>query len=166
MRRRIAFIAMFVLLLWGFGQQAEALTPGPIPAVTFSCGTMTCFRSSEYWLFRVDSLPGGVVSVGGVNMNAPLSTDSRNAMWIALRGNQMGPSTPMQKLNQDFVACQLSLIFNHGGSGSPAYYEALAAQLGCYGFANTVALSNAVVLSPQSTIRDLFDQVKYAFQEY
>jgi hypothetical protein len=146
--------------------QAEAIAPGPQPTPVNNCGKMTCFRSSEYWLFRVDNLPGGVVYVGGVNMNAPLSTDSRNAMWLALRGNQMGPSTPTQKLNQDFVAFQLSLIFNHGGSGSPAYFEALDAQLGCYGFTNTVVLSNGVILGPQSTIRDLFDQVRYAFREY
>jgi hypothetical protein len=166
MRKRIVLFGTFVLLLFGFSLQAEAITPGPPPPPAFSCGKMTCFRSSEHWLLRVDNLPGGVVYVGGANMNAPLSTDSHNAMWIALRGNQMGSSTPTQKLNQDFVAFQVSLMFNHGGSGSPAYIEALATQLGCYGFTNTVVLSNGATLSPQSTLRDLFDQVRYAFREY
>ena len=165
----IMAMSLFFLI---FGIQAEASAPAPPPQPTpaigpvYSCGKMTCFRSSDYWRLHIDRLPGGAVYVGGVNFNNPIGTDSLNVMTLALRGNQMGSSTPMQKLNQEMLAFQVNLMFNHGGSGSPAYFEALAAQLGCYGFTNTTILSNGAGITPQTTLRELLTQAVSAFRDY
>jgi len=167
MRKKSLAVWGIVLLLLGISLQVEAAAPGPTPPPPAnSCDKQrVCFHSSEYWLFRVDNLPRGVVWVGG-SLGMGISTESRDRMWMALRGNQMGGSTPFQKLNQEFLAFQLSIIFNKGGQGSPAYLESLLGPLACYGFTNTVALSNGASLSPQSTIGDLMDQARLAFHDY
>jgi hypothetical protein len=165
------FVVAMSLLFFLFGIQAEAMAPGaaPVPTPASACGScikLNCFRSSEYWYLHMDQLPGGAVYVGGVNFNNPIGTNSYNQMWLALRGNQVGASTPTQKLNQEMVAFQVSLLFAQGGGGSPAYFEAMDAQLCCYGFTNTTILSNGAAITPQTTLRELLTQAVAAFKEY
>jgi hypothetical protein len=170
--KRVGFLAATLgLFLFLFGIQAEAMAPGPQPAPTpapvcGNCIKLNCFRSSEYWLLNMNRLPGGAIYIGGVNFNNPIGTDSYNQMWLALRGNQVGSSTPMQKLNQEMVAFQISLLFAQGGGGSPAYFEAMDAQLCCYGFTNTTILSNGAAITPQTTLRELLTQAVASFKEY
>ncbi|MDX2043800.1 MAG: Ig-like domain-containing protein [Acidobacteriota bacterium] len=124
-----------------------------------NCNTI-CFRSSQYYLLNPVSLPpGSGVQIGGVNSNAP--TRNQTAIRFALQG---GPN-PLQQLNQQFVAAQLSLI-RAGGHSSPAAFTALKSPLSCYklNFA-AVTLSNAFVLSPNSTLEDLFAQARFAISD-
>src|SRR5262249_24772434 len=48
-------------------------TPTPTPApMPIKCDTI-CFRSSTYFLLRLDFLPSGSILIGGVNLNNPVS---------------------------------------------------------------------------------------------
>jgi hypothetical protein len=100
--------------------------------------------------------------IGGVNFNNPI--DIRSNIPI-IRQALQGGSSPLQQLNREFVAAQLSLA-SAGGSGSPAALNALNGRLGCYGlnFA-PVRLSNGFTLSPNSTLNDLFQQARSAIRE-
>jgi len=126
------------------------------------CSTI-CFLSAKYWSLHLDHLPGGTVVVGGVNMNAGISTSNTSVIGIALKG---GPA-PLQQLNQQFVAAQLNLIIGSGGGGVAT--NVLWTNLLCYGgfFSNfpPVTLSNGVTITPSSMLKDLFMQAQAAIRD-
>ena len=129
------------------------------------CDTI-CFRSPQYYLLNVNSLPRGSVLIGGVNSNLPVSTGNRSQMMLALRGTATGFGlTPLQRLNQEFVAAQLSIIAA-GGDGSPVAFNAFWSMLSCYNlnFAS-VTLSNGATLSTASFLNDLFEQAQLAIRQ-
>ncbi|MBS1788129.1 MAG: HYR domain-containing protein [Acidobacteria bacterium] len=141
------------------------VTLTPMMAKSNKCDTI-CFRSPQYYLLNLGSLPRGSVLIGGVNNNQPVSTGNRTQIALALRGNATGFGlTPLQRLNQEFVAAQLSVIAA-GGDGSPVAFNAFWSMLSCYNlnFAS-VMLSNGVVLSPASMLNDLFEQTQLAIRQ-
>lgn len=104
--------------------------------------------------------------IGGINNNQPISTDNKTAIALALRGNAGNlPLTFSQRLNQEFVAAQLS-VNSAGGAGSPVMYNAFWSMLSCYkiDFA-PVTLSNGATLAPSSMLNDLFEQAQFAIRE-
>jgi len=141
------------------------VTMAAMMAKSNKCDTI-CFRSPQYYLLNLNSLPGGTVLIAGTNNNQPVSTTNRTAIALALRGNATGFGlTPLQRFNQEFVAAQLS-INSAGGSGSPVVYNVFWSMLSCYNinFAS-VTLSNGVILSPASMLNDLFEQAQLAIRQ-
>jgi hypothetical protein len=121
------------------------------------CNTI-CFRSPQYFRLNLDRLPLGSVLVGGMNYNQPISTTDKTAMAIALRGG----FTPLQKLNEEFVAAQLNVL-NAGGDGSPKVFHAMEGKLACYNLKfDPVTLSNGFSLSIDTKLKDLFQQAKFS----
>ncbi|MGE0132824.1 MAG: VWA domain-containing protein [Blastocatellales bacterium] len=120
------------------------------------CDTI-CFRSPQYHLLNLDSLPPGVgIMIGGVNFNAP--TRNLTAIRLALRG---GP-TLLQQLNRQHVAAQLNFIAA-GGHSSPVAFNARWSSLGCYGLGlQPVTLSNGAVLTADTMLKDLLMQAEIA----
>ena len=137
--------------------------PVPIPQPPFGgddCNAI-CFRSPQYFLFNVNSLPYGVVLIGGANHNAPISTSNKRLLTLALRGG----ITPLQKLNQEFVAAQLNALLA-GGEGSVKYHYAMEGKLKCYGMEFApITLSNGFVLSPETRLKKLFREAKLSIFE-
>lgn len=142
------------------------VTIAPMMQKSAKCDTI-CFRAPQYYLLNPGSLPGGTVLIGGVNNNQPISTGNAPAIALALRGGVVGglPLTPLQRLNQEFVAAQLS-VNAAGGAGSPVAYNAFWSMLSCYqlNFAS-VTLSNGATLNPASVLNDLFQQAQLAIRE-
>ncbi len=141
----------------------RALAPGDL-----DCRSI-CFRSSEYFLLNLDRLPGGSVIIGGVNFNSPVNIQGNTrAVQQALQGRSsfgFGALTPLQRLNQEFVAAQLNLAFA-GGRGSLDAFNALKGQLICYGVDfPPVRLSNGFPLAPESRLMDLVHQSELAIRE-
>ncbi len=140
------------------------VTVTPMMTKSAKCDTI-CFRSPQYYLLNLHRLPGGTVLIGGMNSNQPVSTDNTTAIALVLRGRAIGTPTPLQRLNEEFVAAQLS-INGAGGAGSPVAYNVFWSMLSCYqiNFA-PVMLSNGVTLSPTSMLNDLFGQAQMAIRE-
>ena len=129
------------------------------------CDTI-CFRAPQYYLLNLNRLPGGTVLIAGVNGNQPVGTYNTSAIGQALQGRPgVGALTPLQRLNQEFVAAQLS-VNAAGGPGSPVMYNVFWAMLNCYGinFA-PVTLSNGVQVAPTMMLGDLFTQTQLAIRE-
>jgi hypothetical protein len=123
------------------------------------CNTI-CFRSPQHYLLNLSSLPpGAAVMIGGVNFNVP--TQSLAAIKLALQGG----TTPLQRLNRQFVAAQLSLI-RAGGLLSPPVFNALWSNLNCYDFNFApMALSNGSAITPNSPLNILFEQSRFAIRD-
>lgn len=120
-----------------------------------------CFRSPRYFLLNANRLPHGTVLIGGVNYNRPVSTSNARAMTMALRGG----STPLQKINEEFVAAQLNGLLA-GGSGSVRYFYAMEGKLSCYNLQfDPITLDNGFVLSPESKLKDLFEQARFSITQ-
>ncbi|MGE0885993.1 MAG: SdrD B-like domain-containing protein [Blastocatellales bacterium] len=140
------------------------VTVTPMMTKSPKCDTI-CFRSPQYYLLNLHRLPGGTVLIGGVNGNLPVSTNNTSAIALALRNRVVGAPTPLQRLNEEFVAAQLS-INGAGGAGSPVMYNVFWSMLSCYQIDFTpVMLSNGVTLSPASMLNDLFEQAQMAIRE-
>ena len=76
-----------------------------------------------------------------------------------------GGSGPLQQLNQQFVAMQLSLI-GAGGTGSPVVFNTFWSPLRCSGIDFTpITLSNGVTLNRDSLLDTLFMQAQLAIRE-
>jgi subtilisin-like proprotein convertase family protein len=127
-----------------------------------------CFRSAGYYLLRLGSLPSGQVLIGGVNFNIPVSTANVTEIMLALQGGWgiFNPQAhPLQTLNREFVAAQLSLLAA-GGGGSPPVVSALNSLLSCSGLDFTpLRLSNGFIFTPSTPLKDLFEQTRLAIQE-
>ncbi|MCI0661087.1 MAG: hypothetical protein L0220_08435, partial [Acidobacteria bacterium] len=142
--------------------QTPSPTPTPTPApMPIKCDTI-CFRNSTYFLLRLDFLPNGSILIGGVNLNNPVSIQrSKDQIRIALQGG----SGPLQRINQQFVATQMSLAFA-GGTASPVVFNAFWSQLKCSGIQfQPVTLSNGVTLSPESLFDTLYMQAQLAIRQ-
>jgi hypothetical protein len=130
----------------------------PTPPV--KCDTF-CWRSADYWLLNLRRLPAGKVYISGVNFNIAISTRNLDAIKIALGycgADLYGPLSPQERFNREWVAAQLNELWAACG-GSPNYYNAQWTNLSCYGFNFApVTLSNGFVLSPNSMVKDLFQQ--------
>jgi hypothetical protein len=140
------------------GGMSNALT---FAITALQCQTI-CLQSSQYYLGNVGSLPSGQVLIGGVNFNTPISVqDNVQEVLRALEGG----ATPLQLLNQQFVAMQLNAIPNasFGGTLPPAV---LASTLRCYRVNFTPAqLSNGFMLSRDMTFGQLLAQSQSAILE-
>ncbi len=76
-----------------------------------------------------------------------------------------GGFTPLQQLNQEFVAAQLNVL-NAGGDGSPQVFYAMEGRLRCYNLAfDPVALSNGFTITANTKLKDLFQQTKLCILE-
>ena len=128
----------------------------PLTCHTICFGSPLFFRSS----LASGTLPDGLIILPGFNFNNPAPVQSSsNEIDLILRGGTPfgGSLNPIQRFNQEFVAAQLSLL---RGSGGPAVTaNVLRTGLSCYGLSFApVILSNGAVLSPDSTVGDLFTQ--------
>jgi hypothetical protein len=130
---------------------------------TVKCHTI-CFRSPQFYLLNLGNLPGGEVLIGGVNFNVEVSTNNIDAIRLALQGNALGfgTLTPLQQLNQEFVAAQLSLEFA-GGDGNAEAVDALWSPLHAYGLnLGPIPLSNGFTFTRDSMLKDVFMQARSA----
>ncbi|MGE0887115.1 MAG: hypothetical protein AB7P14_26635 [Blastocatellales bacterium] len=136
-----------------------------IPAA-LNCRTI-CLRSAQYYLQHLNGLPYGAVLIGGNNYNARVSTVDAESIRMALQGKAWGYGvlTPLQQLNREFVAFQLSLMLA-GGEGSPVVFTALNSSISCYGNKfSIVRLSNGETLNVNSRLGDLVNQAVLAIRE-
>jgi hypothetical protein len=127
------------------------------------CDT-ACFRGPHYYLLNLNRLPKGAVLISGYNANKPVSTENKTAIALALRGNPsgIGPLTPQQRFNQQFVAAQLSL----NAVGQAGQFNLYWSMLNCYGIDFVPGLlSNDVEIDPNTMLGDLLEQAKAAIRE-
>jgi hypothetical protein len=119
-----------------------------------NCRTV-CFRSPAYYLFNINRLPRGSVLIGGVNFNVPVSIQS--SLQDVRRALEGGMS-PLQMLNQQHVATQLSIIIADGPVTTTGL---LNSSLRCFNLSFApMELSNGFTLSRNTTIGDLLAQVR------
>jgi hypothetical protein len=134
------------------------------------CDTI-CFRPPTQCQLFLNCLPSGTIIIGGVNFNKPISIRTNGqAIQRALNPCLFGTNcrlTPLQYLNQGYVAAQLSLAAHGGGTNSIIAINVLWGRLRCYprlaNFA-PVTLSNGVTLTPGSMLKDLFMQAESAIR--
>src|SRR5207248_7427242 len=93
-----------------------------------------CFRPPILCQIFLNRLPARTILIGGVNNNSPINIQTngtliRNALIPCPISNCT--LTPLQQLNQQFVAAQLSLAAV-GGPSSPVGIDALWSNLSCY----------------------------------
>ncbi|MFN0108882.1 MAG: beta strand repeat-containing protein [Blastocatellia bacterium] len=125
----------------------------PFTITALNCQT-TCMQSSSYYVININRLPVGDVIIGGVNFNNPVSIQNN---LIDVRRSLRGGTGPMQLLNQQYVATQISLAAVNGGSVSGVLNSPLA----CYGLTfDPVQLSNGVVLTRTTMLRDILNQAR------
>jgi hypothetical protein len=127
--------------------------------VAVNCRSV-CFHAPEFFLQHPNQLPNGSVLIGGVNFNLPVDVRGRTQdVLAALRGNAFGSPSPLQYLNRESVAAQLSWL----QSGPPSSTNVLSGQLSCFDLTGLpVTLSNGASLSGASTLGNLFEQTRLA----
>ncbi len=132
----------------------------PFTITALQCQTI-CMQSARYY-FDTNLFPAGFVLIGGVNNNIPITTqDNITDVLRALEGGV----TPLQTLNQQFVAMQLNAI-PHGSYGGPPPPAILNSTLRCYGVNFTpMQLSNGFTLSRDMTFGQLLAQAQSAIFE-
>lgn len=138
----------------------------PVPPV--KCDTF-CFRSADYWVLNLKQIqmraPNGKVWINGVNFNQAVSMKNIDAIKIALQwcgADLYGALGPQERFNREWLAAQLNELWAACG-GSPSYYNAQWSSLSCYGFSFApVTLSNGVVITTNSMVKDLFMQAYLA----
>lgn len=122
------------------------------------------FYPPDYFLNDLHRMPRGAVFIGGVNYNAAVSTRNADAIREALEGGGLFGTNPLQQLNREYVAAQLSLAMA-GGDGSPAAFNSLWSPLRCLGPVGQVTLGNGFVFNSNSMLKDLFLQTRLAILE-
>jgi hypothetical protein len=140
----------------GGTSNALVFTINPLSVI---CQTI-CLRSAAYYSLNINGLPRGSVIIGGVNFNRPvLVQDNTFAVQIALAGG----SSPLEQLNRQYVATQLSVL----ASGVlPTSQGLLNSRLRCYGVNfPPVLLSNGITLSRNTLFGDLLEQARLAIVE-
>jgi len=130
----------------------------PFPITTLSCQTV-CLQSAQYYVGNINRLPSGYVIIGGVNFNNPVQIQSNlTDVRRALRGG----TGPMQQLNQQYVAMQLSFA----SLGSNLFSGVVSSPIRCYGINfDPVQLDNGFLLTRTTLIRDLLAQARQAIIE-
>ncbi len=118
------------------------------------CVSQVCMRSAQYYALNLNRLPHGMVTVPGKGPDTKVSTSDTARMRMLLQGG----TAAQQKLTQQFVATQLSLLGQPGGNQA-----ALRSNLLCYklNFQPT-QISTGVTLNPSMTLGELFDAVQRA----
>ncbi|MCW5968285.1 MAG: hypothetical protein KIT57_07205 [Blastocatellales bacterium] len=128
------------------------------PAGTPDCRTI-CFRSAQYYVRNISRVPNGLVLIGGVNANTPILVKGNETL---IRSVLQGGTSALQQLNAEFVASQLSFI----SAGSATAAGALQSSPRCYGiFYTPVLLSNGAVITPNTSINDIFTQIRSAISD-
>ena len=136
-----------------------------------------CFRSPLYYWLNLERIGAKIgngdasVVIGGFNYNQPISLATNLEMVRhVLQGGafpSFPPSTPLARLNQEFLAAQLSLSLA-GNGGSPKVTGALNGQLHCYNGLQSfrpVILTNGATFTHLSTLGDLFEEALLAIRE-
>ncbi len=133
--------------------------PFTVTSFAGSCQKI-CLRSALYYSLNPGEFPFGSVLIGGVNSNNPIPIGPNNEdVQRALNGGE----SPLQKLNRQFVALQLSLLNAGTQANSPAV---LNSQLRCYDVVfDPLQLSNGFKLSRYSLFGDLLNQTRMAITE-
>ena len=125
---------------------------------TLNCQTI-CMQSASYYAINFGRLPQGYVIIGGVNFNNPVSIQ---ANLTDVRRVLRGGADPMQQINQQYVATQISLA----ALGTGVLSGAVNSSLRCYNINfDPVTLSNGAVISRMTIIRDLLAQSRLAIVE-
>nr|MDQ3014140.1 hypothetical protein [Acidobacteriota bacterium] len=121
----------------------------PFTITTLSCQTV-CLQSPLYYVININRLPSGNVIIGGVNFNNPVQIQSS---LVDVRRALRGGTGPMQQLNQQYVALQLSLA-------------AINSPIRCYGINfDPVLLDNGFLLTRTTLLSDLLAQARLAIIE-
>ncbi|MEO6727080.1 MAG: hypothetical protein ABIP14_17465, partial [Blastocatellia bacterium] len=129
----------------------------PFPITTLSCQTV-CLQSPLYYVNNINRLPSGYVIIGGVNFNNPVQIQSS---LVDVRRALRGGTGPMQQLNQQYVALQLSLAANNS-----VISGAINSPIRCYGINfDPVLLDNGFLLTRTTLLRDLLAQARLAIIE-
>jgi hypothetical protein len=133
-----------------------------MPPMPVKCDTV-CYRSIQYYLTNgMNRLPNGAILIGGTNFNNPVSIQRNKELIMQVL---QGGTGPLQMLNKQFVAMQLSLA-SAGGTGSPVVFNTFWSPIRCSGITFTpVTLSNGVSLSRDSLLDTLFMQAQLAIRE-
>ncbi|MEO6725361.1 MAG: HYR domain-containing protein, partial [Blastocatellia bacterium] len=131
-----------------------------------TCDTI-CFYSPQYYLLHLNNLPHGQVLIGGVNYNSPVNTNDRADIKMALQGNALGYGTltPLQQLNQEFVAAQLSAE-GAGNDGGARMFTVNESPLHAWGLNLVpVPLGNGFTITRDTLLKDLFAQARSSIFE-
>jgi len=117
-----------------------------------TCQT-ACFRSAAYFSlnFGTNLIPNGTVLIGGSNSNSKIPTTDRRVK-AALDGT-------LGALNREFVAAQLNLL-NGSGIAAANIATVLASPISCYKIDFTEVTLTTGILSPNSTMFELFQQAE------
>ena len=131
-----------------------------------TCRTL-CFESPSKWVAQLKTMKlQGLIVIGGSQFMVDISTP--RGKTIARNAMTNDSDNPLAKLNKQYVAAQLSVLFA-GGSVSPNVLGALSSSLNCYKlFERTgldisgIALSTGVTITPRTQLRVLFEQGRIA----
>lgn len=128
------------------GRSAQALQVNCAAPV---CIAQVCMKSPQYYALNSDRLPRGMVSVIGGGIDTRVSTSDTTRMRLLLQGG----ASQLQRLNQQYVATQLSLLGQPGG-----YQSALQSNLLCYKVNfQPFQIGGKTTISPSTTLGELFD---------
>jgi hypothetical protein len=119
-----------------------------------------CLQSPQFFLLNNTKLPRGYIHIGGVNFNNPVLVQS---YVLEIRRALQGGASPLQTLNQQYVAAQLSLLVSGGPFGASGSGAVQNTSLRCYGlnFA-PMQLSNGFTVSRNTTFGELLSQSRSA----
>ncbi|MGH9938010.1 MAG: IPT/TIG domain-containing protein, partial [Blastocatellia bacterium] len=119
---------------------------------------VVCLQSSQFYLVNPSRIPRGSIHIGGVNFNNPVIVQNNLA---EVRRALQGGTSPLQMLNQQYVAAQLSLIVVSGPFGPSA--TVLNSSLRCYSLVFApMQLGNGFTVSRNTTIGELLAQSRLA----
>ncbi len=130
-----------------------------IDPLIVSCNTV-CMRAAAYYSLNPTRWPRGSVLIGGVNFNRPVLVQTNpNVVAAALSGG----TSPLDQLNQQYVATQLSVL----ASGIPTSSESLLnTRLRCYNLSfNATPLGNGATITINTLFGDLLEQARLAIVE-
>lgn len=123
------------------------------------CQTSLCYRSPQFYAAnfkRLRLFPRDIL-ISGVNFNHPVDCVAQpTPIQFALRGSGFAAvSSPQVQFNQQYVAAQLSQALVPTLTAN----SAATTSLGCYGLSFApMKLGNGAVLTPESSLRELFTQ--------
>jgi len=143
--------------------------------ITLICGILPkcdtiCFKTPSNCELLLDCcLPNGAILIGGLNFNNPINVKTNvAAIKKALHPCLVNNCTlsPLQQLNQQFVAAQLSLL---SAGGSAVTINVLWGTISCYGGAlktfTPITLSDGTVIGPNTMLKVLFMAAETAIRQ-
>ncbi|HKQ73511.1 MAG TPA: IPT/TIG domain-containing protein [Blastocatellia bacterium] len=121
---------------------------------------LICIQSPQFFSLNTSKLPRGYIHIGGVNFNNPVLVQS---FILDVRRALQGGTSPLQMLNQQYVAAQLSLLVSAGPFGASGSAGVQNTSLRCYGlnFA-PIQLSNGFTISRNTTFGEMLSQSRSA----